>query len=408
MSSRLGPQNTVDATANHPMAKVKKKKAAKSGDLKFGDSVQAKSQPLGSSGLLQDEGLDMVSRDSTATTKTTVTEEQAPPAQSSCRGCSNTGIDVISGNPCACGLPPMAEAEQKEEQTGEKRAFCSGAEGILENDFERGCSIVVDQVEMLTLFQVLLINVAIFLPNFIVMFGFSHVGYGVDVINMMAPTNMDFAGSGLAFIAAMLCVVFYCLDWFGWPKILKIFVLTVPGICVVGACLLKSRSYPFAPLVLVLLLIPVLAGMLRITICKSTAQSKFYSCFFFNSMLTVGFLAFTWVYWMIEKDYAWNNATKLRLADLADELWKAYRITEPATRAVMETDRDLNYALDCGPDKNVMRFSSQGKTDIGLMCKKAMTVLFTCWKPTDRCNVYPLPWPRWSFCWCLHSSSQEG
>lgn len=337
MSSSIGLHSTTASKPKGP------KKKGQSGDLKAGDAFhqEAKPQPC-SNGLLQDEGLDTVSRDSSSTTKT-----------------------------------PVTEAEQKEQLTSEMKSFCSGFNGILENDFEK--IVVDDQGEMLTIFQVVMIYGAIFLPNTLLIFGFSNVGYGIGVINMMAPNNMDTAGSGLLLMAVMVCAMFYCLDWGSWPKPLKIVTICVPGICVVGACLLKSRSYPFAPLVLILFLIPVLAGTLRITICKSTSRAKFHSCFFFNCMMAAGLLLFTWIYWMIEKDYLWNHASKLRLADLADELWKAYQVTEPATLATSEMDRNLNYSLDCGPDKNVMRFSSQAKTDIGLSCKKAMTVLFTCW-----------------------------
>lgn len=87
---------------------------------------------------------------------------------------------------------------------------------------------------------------------------------------------------------------------------------------------------------------------------------------------------------MFAGDHKWDDSTKLDMVADTENLWAAYQVNDP----LIDKDRDLSYQADCGPSKNVTRFSSEAKTDIGVYCKKAITVLFTCWaSPLIGCVV---------------------
>jgi len=109
-------------------------------------------------------------------------------------------------------------------------------------------------------------------------------------------------------------------------------------------------------------------------------------------MICVVLLMSVWIGWMIGGDNQWSKDMKMSMAGNATELWKAYRVKgDPSMKNTDERlrvlygysnsteERDLVYSADCGPNKDLRRFSSEDKTKIGKKCKAAMSVLFICW-----------------------------
>jgi hypothetical protein len=80
---------------------------------------------------------------------------------------------------------------------------------------------------------------------------------------------------------------------------------------------------------------------------------------------------------MFSGDEIWDRAYKQQMANDMDEVWKAFnKIEEPLLN---NSERYLNYVNDCSSQKDLSRFSSEAKSVIVTDCKKAITVMFTCY-----------------------------
>jgi len=229
----------------------------------------------------------------------------------------------------------------------------------------------------LRLWQASIMFVAVAGPNAVLLGAFSTIGYGTRVYNAVSPGLMAMLGMGLIGFSCFCIACFYIRCWDMWGPRKKKGTAMIPAFGFFSGTMLVGRMHPWAPQLMVMFLIPLLCGFMRMSICKGSKRASFYKTFFRCTVASSILMATTpWITGLTDKG-SWNLATYESMANETGQLWKAYRqIEDPMIDNQL---RHLEYVRDCGPDKDVSRFSSKVKTDIGADCKSAITVLFTCW-----------------------------
>lgn len=224
--------------------------------------------------------------------------------------------------------------------------------------------------------QAIAVYLSISLPNVLIVACFSDIGFGVTVYNAVSPRMMNYGGKGLLAFSCVIVAFYYIFSWETWKSWKRKCSLLIPAFGISGGTVLVGRSYAWAPLVMVMFLLPLLCGLLRTSICKHTRRKMFFRCVFICTLVWSIALAATWTTWWLSS-HRWTSTTRFDMAKDTENLWKSFSQFEDP--AIGFRKRDLSYVHDCGPDKNVTRFSSDMKTKIGMNCQSAITVLFTCW-----------------------------
>lgn len=187
---------------------------------------------------------------------------------------------------------------------------------------------------------------AIFVPNLVVLGAFSDVGGGLKVFTMLCKPDNNMLGNLLVIFGSAFLVMLVVLDWYKWTsKVLKaVSIITVLYIICAGA-VLKSRFYPFAPLVIVIFHIPVFYGILRSTVVKRVKRKSFYIGVTASAAACSLTMLGIWMVWMNVESWDgthhWNDETKDRLVAGSEDMYKDTDVS------LGGRTRSLNYWWDC-------------------------------------------------------------
>mmetsp|Transcript_117893 Transcript_117893/g.186743 ORF Transcript_117893/g.186743 Transcript_117893/m.186743 type:complete len:1123 (-) Transcript_117893:235-3603(-) len=240
--------------------------------------------------------------------------------------------------------------------------------------------------------MVCLMGLAFLIPNLVLLGVFSHLGNGLAFYNFVASTIYNLIGSGCIIAAFLICMGYYISDWEIWTcRCFKLSVLAIPAFLLIAACGLKARAYPFLPVVLTIAFTPLMCGALRATLYRTAKRRAFYMIYAEFSAIAAVLLMCTWGGW-ITAGNSWDDSMQRNMANSSASLFEIYTISDPriwqdmtnTTNSIRRRlsgvqERALSYDLDCGPEKDRSGLSAEVKGDVGVYCKKTMTVLFTIW-----------------------------
>lgn len=237
-------------------------------------------------------------------------------------------------------------------------------------------------------FHFLVILGCIALPNVVLTVCLSDIGMGLEVYSITAPARVSLVGSALIAICLLAFCVLYVADWAAWESCLARVAAVAPAACLLtlGACL-KCSDYPEAPVVVVLLQVPIAIFALRMAFWK-VRHSSF--CFVVSASLAVVAVALLalWLIWMNTeavdgKTHRWNSETKAALAAASINLYRERRVNIAGEMV------SLVYSIDCNPEtKRRWRFTSkrvwhqltsQEEDARAEACGKVATAWFLAW-----------------------------
>uniref|UniRef100_A0A7S2QLK1 Uncharacterized protein n=1 Tax=Zooxanthella nutricula TaxID=1333877 RepID=A0A7S2QLK1_9DINO len=223
--------------------------------------------------------------------------------------------------------------------------------------------------EPISVLEILLILLASVLPAVVYVVGFSDMGMGVQVYNQMSPTKISLMGDGVLAASVLLMAALYVVDVFYWKsRLLQTIAFLVPFCMLSAGLCMKSRKYPWAPLVFTLMLNPAFVSVLRGTLAKTTSRSAFYKTLAFcNTLVSIALVA-GWSAWMVG-GHQWNRGTKDGLAARCDLIYENIFSEFP-----------LNYAAHCHPDTGgTATFGTATALGIKAACAKAASIWFLVW-----------------------------
>jgi len=227
--------------------------------------------------------------------------------------------------------------------------------------------------------EVFLMFLASFIPSAVMVILFSDLGFGIAFFTTVARKNMSLLGDG--FVCALVCYmcILYVFDYIERTKKEPI-VRTLLGlpiiVFVLFGAMLKGLKYPWAPMMFTLFIVPLLHGIMRLTMCKQVKRSHFYG----TSAVVTGVVAFlalcVWVVWMSNGDHWWTEAEKDRLRVESKDIYAS--IYE-----VVSSGEQLQYDIHCSPDvdaahtaANMTMAEEEEYAAIHSACTKANTVWF--------------------------------
>jgi len=190
-------------------------------------------------------------------------------------------------------------------------------------------------------------------------------GLGIQVFKAVA--RFGFLGNPVACFAALVCVIYFLLDWPHWRRTSKGLALVLPWAIASLAAVLKGCQYPWAPMLMVMLQMLLWIGGLRVCACKQVKRRQFYKVVGITAALCAAVMFGAWVALQQLGD-AWSDELRAEMARDGAEIYeKAY------------SKRELDYADDCLPQSDLSAYSSEERTRIRSACGSAETVLFMIW-----------------------------
>lgn len=216
--------------------------------------------------------------------------------------------------------------------------------------------------------QVLQLLLAALVPNILMVGMCSYAFLGMDLYTTTASKMMENAGNACMAVLFFWVMFLYIVDAGNWGRMGKFLAAFVIWGCIVLASIFRSHGYPWAPLLMFIAHIPLLVAVLRVTRLKLVRKRVFYIAFGLCALFVALVVAFFWCFWIYSENKGWDDATFDQMVIEAKEIYD-YEYAE----------RPLVWEQDCGPDKDLTGLSGTEKTDIGLACKSAHTILFMMW-----------------------------
>lgn len=221
--------------------------------------------------------------------------------------------------------------------------------------------------ERLRTMHIIILFVAIVFPNMVMVGSFSSMLYGLDNYNRVASRSMQ--GDALLFLSFATVVVLFIFDWWRTPRCCRAVLGSFPVFFFLAGAVFKGRKYPWAPMLVTLLFMPLGIGLVRKRYCAEVKRHKFYGAVSSITVYVAICIGLLWAYYvMAPPTYKWNQETKDKLAHYSTEVYK-----------YVYAKRPLVYDEDCGPNKNETMLNAltrDEKSDISTACSQASTIWF--------------------------------
>jgi len=268
-----------------------------------------------------------------------------------------------------------------------------------QSNIEYGESDVSQGVDQLTFRHFIFIALAVFGPNFVILAAFSDLGLGLKMYTIFAKPGRNNVGNMIVGMGSAALVIMVLLDWSKWEsRLKKVASIIVAGYVICFGAIMKSRYYPFAPMVIILFHIPVVLGILRGTSCRKVATNSFYSGVALNSFVCAILVLLVWLLWMNfdgwDGLHRWNDDTKHQLITDSEEMYNDFEVE------VNDRKRSLNYWWDCDTTyamtvdyesiksfryweedwkASSYKFGSKDKQLLASSCARVKTIWFLVW-----------------------------
>jgi len=225
-------------------------------------------------------------------------------------------------------------------------------------------TIIEDGTDPMSRLSCSLILLSTVIPNSIIVLCFSAIGFGIEIYNYAASTS-NVMGNGAVMLAVLFSCILYVLDFSMMAWGARAVLALIQAVLVIGASVLKSRSYAWTPVVSCLLAIPFLLGYIRYTICRNTRRNKFYMATSIATSLSAAALFALLFVWAVSTDRLWNTSTK---EWLALSVRNVYQHIYPA--------HGLDYMAHCHPSVDLasLNFGKSEREAITSACSAAATV----------------------------------
>jgi len=131
------------------------------------------------------------------------------------------------------------------------------------------------------------------------------------------------------FIGFVGAIVLHAVNWYVWPLHCIAFAGVVTLYPFLVGIVLKAKSYPAAPLLVVFLHIPAFLGLIGYitTVRLRVSPGMFHKSNALCCILVSLCVLLVWIIWVIAEDMPWNGATKSKLHQKLPEVFAAYKIT---------------------------------------------------------------------------------
>eukprot|EP00930_Biecheleria_cincta_P026312 TRINITY_DN18565_c0_g1_i1.p1 TRINITY_DN18565_c0_g1~~TRINITY_DN18565_c0_g1_i1.p1 ORF type:complete len:913 (-),score=140.00 TRINITY_DN18565_c0_g1_i1:116-2854(-) len=229
---------------------------------------------------------------------------------------------------------------------------------------ESNATNIEDGTDPLSPFACILILLSTVIPNGLIVFCFSAIGFGIKIYNYAASTSY-FIGNGAVMLAVLFLCILYVLDYSKMTRCAQAVLAVMQAGLVIGASVMKSRSYAWTPVISCMVTIPFFLGYMRCTMCRNTRRKDFYMALSTATSLSAAALFALLFVWAASTDRLWNTATKewlaLSLRDLYQHIYPA---------------RGLDYMTHCHPTADLAS-QNIGKSEreaITSACASAATV----------------------------------
>mmetsp|Transcript_54921 Transcript_54921/g.158924 ORF Transcript_54921/g.158924 Transcript_54921/m.158924 type:complete len:1012 (-) Transcript_54921:131-3166(-) len=229
------------------------------------------------------------------------------------------------------------------------------------------------------------------LPSILVVAFCSDIGTGFALFSTFAGSMMNMGGNLVILLSAFGLIGLYVVEWDKWEskaeKVVCLLIL-IYGMALGG--FFRCRSYPQAPMVILLFHIPIAIGVLRLTVLKQVNRASFYRSIGL-ALLIVGLsVIIVWLAWMNidsgDGNNQYNDATKAKLVQKSEVLYAETKIT------ISGRSRSLDYNWDCklkvATDFDVLysenvdngvELTSDEKKARELSCSQVKTIWFLVW-----------------------------
>lgn len=220
--------------------------------------------------------------------------------------------------------------------------------------------------------EALSVCVGVVAPCFVLLTFFSNLGFGIRIYNEMAPSEVSLLGDAFIGLALAICAAYYVLDWPVWAATVQGIVLVPPWACFMMGAVMKSRNYPFLPILVIVIHIPLNMGCLRTCFCRDVERWNFYAVVSAANLLSAVVVIILWLAGP-SGCRNWSHETRFTLAARSKTLY------DNVYNPMFFGPRSLDYANDCGPDKDTGMFSLDEQIAIRNACTHAMTIMFMVW-----------------------------
>lgn len=253
------------------------------------------------------------------------------------------------------GSNSSSSSSKDTEALGSQSGGSSG--GMQMPDHNARCPLDCDQI--VSIFTLVL------LPNLVLIYCFSAVGVGTEAYDGVAPGEMDAVGTTLLCIGALISGTLVVFDWINWRMTCRACSAAVPLSMFVVSTILKGTRYSWAPILMILFLIPATLGLLRVTTCSRVRRSSFYNAVSVSTGVCAFLCIAVWLLWVALGDNGWNLDTKERLQREAPKIYECAYSKMP-----------LVYDKHCAKNADLSKFPLDQQTEIMKACGKAATVVF--------------------------------
>lgn len=218
--------------------------------------------------------------------------------------------------------------------------------------------------EPLLWWHILVIYSACLISSAIVIACFSTMGAGLDFYCLMAPKEFNMIGNLCVVGWAIWMCVLYVVDVHHLHLLVRAPLILIALGLLLAATALKAISYPWAPLLIVILVEPTVVAELRAFHAYGVKRRPFYEMTALATFVSGLLSLIVWLVWMFASDNLWNDDTKDRLIADSSEIYKN-----------VYSDYELVYARDCGPN-SVASGTEVSQSLVAKACAKALTVWF--------------------------------
>lgn len=225
-------------------------------------------------------------------------------------------------------------------------------------------TLVQETIRRKTLF---LMFFAVALPNAGVVILFSAMGFGVELYNSVAARELSLVGDGLLSGSCLLACILLVMDWWRMPRPLQVATGLVPVVLFVMGTPLKARRYPWAPMLMTLLMMPLSLFALRFFWCPTVRRSQFFGAIASLTFVAAVVDGLLWAMYVLDGN-SWNQSTSDMLAAQVQEV---YNHVYP--------QRPIVYAEDCSRAQDRSHIPKDELQDIDYACDQAATLWFLIW-----------------------------
>lgn len=228
--------------------------------------------------------------------------------------------------------------------------------------------------------EFLLLGCCCAVPPSLLVYYFSGVGVGFETYSFLVTQSA--MGSNLLALGFLLLFLLYILDFSRFSKIPKIIVGTLVCYLLFLSAFLKAKTHPQGAIIVLMFHTPILLGILRLTVSKTTYKAHFYNGIAFCCFLC-GICSITiWMMWLggmlSEHSYMWSTETKARLIAKSSDIYEEW---------------GYDHEKDCGMDKvmedeNGVQYPKEYLLKRAKACAAIQTTWYLIWiSPMVACGI---------------------